>query len=177
MTSSRRCDLAPGIFVCLLVAVLVVLAVGCTPADSPTPNDNPTDPVSEQASGTFEVQLAPASVEEGVGDASIGRMSINKQFSGDLEGSSKGQMLSAFGDVAGSAGYVAIERVTGTLDGRSGSFTLKHNGTMTRGVPDLVIDVVPDSGTDELAGLAGTMSINIVDGRHFYELRYTLDSP
>jgi hypothetical protein len=101
-------------------------------------------------------------------------MSIDKQFRGDLEGSSKGEMLSAGTGVKGSAGYVAIERVTGALQGRSGTFVLQHSGTMARGVPQLSITVVPDSGTDGLDGLAGRMTIEIVDGVHSYDFEYTI---
>jgi hypothetical protein len=104
----------------------------------------------------------------------LARMSIGKTFHGDLEASSSGQMLSAGTAVKGSAGYVAIERVEGTLRGRRGSFLLQHSGTMTRGAPALTITVVPDSGTDQLAGLAGTMVIIIADGAHSYEFEYTL---
>jgi hypothetical protein len=101
-------------------------------------------------------------------------MSIDKQFHGELEGTSKGQMLAVSSDVKGSAGYVAMERVNGTLQGRRGSFALQHSGTMTRGAPQLSVSVVPDSGTDQLEGLSGKMTINIVDGKHFYEFDYTL---
>jgi len=101
-------------------------------------------------------------------------MSIDKQFHGDLEGTSKGEMLTAGTGVKGSAGYVAIERVSGTLNGRSGTFVLQHSGTMTHGEPHLTITVVPDSGTGELAGLAGTMSILIAGGNHSYDFEYTL---
>ena len=126
------------------------------------------------ASGTFEVKLVPQPPHDKAGGATLGRMSIDKQFHGDLEGASKGQMLAASTRVKGSAGYVAIERVTGTLRGRKGSFTLQHFGTMTRGAPHMMVSVVPDSGTDELAGLAGTMTIKIEDGKHFYDFEYTL---
>ena len=130
--------------------------------------------MSSHASGTFDVKIKPQAPEEGVGDRTIGRMSIDKQFHGDLEGTSLGQMLAAMTDVKDSAGYVAIERVRGTLKGRAGTFALQHTGTMNRGVPGLVITVVPDSGTEQLAGLAGSMMIKIVDGKHFYEFDYTL---
>jgi hypothetical protein len=129
-----------------------------------------------QASGTFEVKVNPQA-SDNVGDPTIARMSIDKQFHGDLVAASKGQMLAAGTDVKGSAGYVAIERVVGTLHGRSGGFTLQHTGTMTRGVPQLTVTVVPDSGTDQLVGLNGKMTINIVDGKHFYEFDYTLTQP
>jgi len=130
--------------------------------------------VTNHASGTFDVKLKPQTPEDRVGDTTVGRMSIDKQFHGDLEGTSKGQMLSVMGEAKGSAGYVAMERVKGTLHGHTGTFALQHNGTMTRGTPGLIITVVPDSGTDQLVGLAGTMTINIVDGKHFYEFEYTL---
>jgi hypothetical protein len=104
----------------------------------------------------------------------VGRMAIAKQFHGGLEAVSRGQMLAAMTDTEGSAGYVAIERVTGTLDGREGTFALQHSGTMTRGAQQLSITVVPDSGTGELAGLAGTMTIQIADGKHSYDFEYTL---
>ena len=104
----------------------------------------------------------------------LGRMSIEKQFRGDLEGTSKGQMLTGGTAIKNSAGYVAIERVTGSLKGRKGSFILQHTGLMNRGAASLVITVVPDSGTDQLEGLKGTMTINIEAGKHSYQLDYTL---
>ena len=125
-----------------------------------------------KAKGTFEVKigsLAPYNTSE---DAKLARMSIDKQFRGDLVGSSQGEMLSAGTANKGSAGYVAIERVTGKLNDRSGSFVLQHNATMTRGAPYLNIVVVPDSGTEELAGLRGTMHIVIDKGNHSYEFEY-----
>src|SRR6185312_9342775 len=97
-----------------------------------------------------------------------------KQFHGNLEASSKGEMLSAGTSIKGSAGYVAIERVSGTLHGRSGAFVLQHSGTMKRGTPELSVTVVPDSGTGELTGLAGRMMIHIAGGKHSYEFEYTL---
>lgn len=126
--------------------------------------------MTSQAKGAFEVKLTPQASDA----ASIGRMSISKQFHGDIEAVSSGEMLSAVTGVKGSAGYVAIERVTGKLAGRSGSFVLQHAATMDRGAPNLSIVVVPDSGTDELAGLAGKMAIDIVDGKHFYDFEFTL---
>jgi len=109
------------------------------------------------------------------GDATLGRMTIEKQIHGDLEGTSKGQMLTAGTGVAGSSGvYVAIEKVSGTLHGRKGTFIFYHTGVMTRGAKELNITVVPDSGTGELEGIAGKMAINITDGKHSYEFEYTL---
>jgi hypothetical protein len=124
------------------------------------------------ASGSFEVKLNPQ--EDAVGDKSVGRMALDKQFHGGLEATSRGQMLAAMTEVEGSAGYVAIERVSGTLEGHSGSFALQHSGTMTRGVPQLTITVVPDSGTGDLVGLVGSMTIDIVEGKHSYDFAYTI---
>lgn len=125
------------------------------------------------AGGTFEVNLAPQASDDEA-DATLGRLSIDKQFHGDLEATSRGQMLTAGTEIEGSAGYVAIERVRGTLHGRRGTFALQHSGTMARGAPGLTIRVVPDSGTGELTGLSGSMSITIVEGRHSYDFEYAL---
>src|SRR6185295_5706344 len=131
--------------------------------------------MTNRASGTFEVKMSPQEQPE---DMPVGRMMIDKQFQGDLEGTSKGQMLMAgSSSVKNSAGYVAIEKVTGTLNGRHGSFYLQHSGVMTRGVGELAITVIPDSGTDELVGLRGKMNIIIADGKHSYEFEYTLGEP
>ena len=129
--------------------------------------------MTNHASGTFDVTITPQAQDEAEGSA-IGRLTIDKQFHGDLQASSKGQMLAAGTATEGSAGYVAIEQATGTLHGRRGTFMLQHNGTMARGAGQLTITVVPDSGTGQLVGLAGTMSITIVDGKHSYEFEYTL---
>jgi hypothetical protein len=130
--------------------------------------------VSHNAAGTFEVKLDPLATDLKAEDGGLGRMSIDKVFKGDLEGTSKGEMLSAVTAVKGSAGYVAIEKVTGTLEGRSGTFILQHAATMTRGAPQLSITVIPDSGTAQLAGLAGRMDIQIAAGKHSYVFEYTL---
>jgi len=131
--------------------------------------------MTNRASGTFEVKLNPQ--DQGA-DMPVGRMSIDKQFQGDLDGTSKGQMLMASSSsVKNSAGYVAIEQVTGTLNGRRGSFYLQHNATMTRGVGELSIIVIPDSGTDDLVGLKGMLNIIIAEGKHSYEFEYTLGEP
>ena len=130
--------------------------------------------MTNRATGTFEVKLTPQKPDNQESErANISRMSGDKQFHGDLEGTSHVEMLSV-GDPRGSAGYVAMERVTGKLKGRSGSFALQHSGTMTRGVPQLAITVVPDSGAGELAGLSGKMNIIIENGKHSYEFDYTL---
>jgi pimeloyl-ACP methyl ester carboxylesterase len=130
--------------------------------------------MTRRASGSFEVTLSPEAPEDRGEGATLGRLSIDKQFRGDLEGSSKGEMLSAVTAVEGSAGYVAIERVRGSLHGRSGSFVLQHSGTMSRGARELSVSVVPDSGTGQLEGLAGRMAIKIVDGKHSYDFEYRL---
>jgi hypothetical protein len=126
------------------------------------------------ARGTFEVSLTPQALPDAIAETALGVLSIEKQFHGGLAGTSRGLMLSTLTAVEGSAGYVAQERVTGTLDGRSGSFVLQHSGTMARGAQGLTISVVPDSGTGELVGLSGTMTLQIADGAHAYELSYTL---
>jgi hypothetical protein len=131
--------------------------------------------MTAHASGTFEVTLSPQPSVEKVGDPSVGRLGIDKQFHGDLEATSKGEMLAARTDVQGSAGYVAVERVTGTLHGRDGGFALLHRGIMTRGAPQLTVVVVPDSGTDRLVGLAGEMTIDVADGKHSYVFEYTIE--
>ncbi len=128
---------------------------------------------SMHVTGKFDVKLTPETLADTAADKTLARMAIDKQFHGDLEASSKGEMLSAVTPVKGSAGYVAIERVTGTLKGRKGSFILQHSATMARGTPHLHIIVVPDSGTEELVGLAGTMTINIAPGgQHSYDFEY-----
>lgn len=126
------------------------------------------------AKGTFEVKIAPQPPEHGVGDASVGRMALDKQFHGDMQARGLGQMLAMGTAVDGSAGYVAMERVLGSVHGRQGSFALQHSGTMHRGTPQLSVTIVPDSGTDELAGIAGQLSISIANGVHSYDLQYTL---
>lgn len=126
-----------------------------------------------QAKGTFEVNLQPLSEPDQADGATLGRMSIDKQFHGDLTGVGKGEMLTAVTTVEGSAGYVAIERVSGSLYGRTGSFVFQHVGVMNRSEQQLSITVVPDSGTDELVGISGSFTIDIVDGQHQYIFAYS----
>jgi hypothetical protein len=126
--------------------------------------------MTKRATGTFEVKLAPQPIKGEL----LSRMTIDKRFHGDLEATSNGEMLAAGTAVEGSAGYVAIERVTGTLNGRTGTFALQHSGTMTRGTPSLVVTVVPDSGTGELVGLSGKMNIIIEGKKHLYTFDYSL---
>jgi hypothetical protein len=135
-----------------------------------------TAPVTKEApmfhaTGPFDVKLTP---QDDKVDPTLARLIIGKQFHGDLEATSKGTMLSAGTAVKGSAGYVAIELVTGALHGRTGTFVLQHSATMNRGVPSLSITVVPDSGTGQLTGLTGTMNIIIAEGKHSYDFSYTL---
>jgi len=130
--------------------------------------------MTTRAHGTFDVKLAPQPLADTTADATLGRMSADKQYHGDIEGTGKGEMLTAGTSVKDSAGYVAIERVSGALHGRKGSFVLQHSGIMTRGAPQLTITVVPDSGTGELAGLTGTRGITIAGGKHSYDFEYTL---
>lgn len=124
------------------------------------------------AKGRFDVKLTPE--VDNSGDSVVGRMTIDKQFHGDLEGTSKGLMVMAGTSVEGSAGYVAIEKVTGSLQGKNGTFYLQHNGIMNRGDGQLSIVVIPDSGTDELTGLSGTFNIKIDNGEHSYDFNYTI---
>lgn len=128
------------------------------------------------ASGPFDVKLAPQSLSNADADSGLGRMSLDKQFHGELEATSVGEMLTAMSStVQGSGAYVAVERVTGKLGDRSGSFALHHSGVMTRGVPQLTIAVVPDSGTGELTGISGNLNIRIEPGgKHFYDFEYEL---
>jgi hypothetical protein len=126
-------------------------------------------------SGEFHVKLQPMdSYAQGIDGINLGRLSIDKTFSGALDATSKGEMLSAMTSVKGSAGYVAIEQVVGVLSGKKGSFVLQHFGTMSRGADYLKLEVVPDSGAGELAGLSGSMIINIENGKHLYEFEYEL---
>ena len=129
---------------------------------------------TNHASGTFEVKMTSSTSDANAAASTIGRFSLDKKFHGDLEGTSKGEMLAVSSTVPGSAGYVAMEQVTGTLKGRTGTFALQHTGTMNRGAAQLSVTVVPDSGTGELVGLSGKMDIKITDGKHFYEFDYVL---
>ena len=153
--------------VCLALGLAAVLIQGTAQAQKGAA-------MAMHASGTFDVKIVPQK-DEGIGDPTIGRMSVDKTYHGDLEGIGLAQMLAGMAaDVKDSGTYVAIERVRGTLQGRKGSFAVWHRGTMTRGAQDLVISVIPDSGTEELKGITGTMTIDIKDGKHFYGIDYTL---
>jgi len=127
-----------------------------------------------RATGSFEVSMKPLSPPDEAGGTSLGQMALEKTYAGDLVAVGEGAMLTAVTSTKGSAGYVAIERVTGTLDGRTGSLVFQHSGTMHRGTQELSITVVPDSGTEELTGISGRFTINIVDGTHHYDFEYSL---
>jgi hypothetical protein len=132
------------------------------------------DAVPSVAKGTFVVEITPDGEPDVVDGVSVGSLSLDKRYEGDLVATAAGTMLAARTPKPNSAGYVAIERVTGTLDGKQGSFVLQHSGTMHDGGQHLSITIVPESGTGELAGIEGSLRIDIRDGKHFYELEYTL---
>jgi hypothetical protein len=159
------------------IAMVAALALADASAHAqalkPAPKENP---VKQVARGTFIVKLTPGPATDDPAVADLGRMTIDKLFHGDLEGTSKGEMLTAATATKGSAGYVAMERVAGTLQGKKGSFILQHTATMTRGVPSLSISVVPDSGTGQLLGIAGTLSILIENGEHSYVFEYWIEA-
>ena len=144
------------------------------PAAAPAPAPAPSPTGTLHAKGTFDVKLTPQGEDDKRDGATTGRMSVTKQYHGDLEGTATAEMLSALADVKGSGSYVAIERVSGTLNGRRGTFILDHRGRMTRGAQQLEIHVVPDSGTGELTGITGKMAIEIVGGQHKYDFEYVL---
>ena len=161
----------------LVVTTLLLLV---SAAGSPQASSSRTQEVrlTRRASGPFDVKVTPETLSDKSADATLGRMSITKQFHGDLEATSKGEMLTVSTSVKGSAVYVAVEHVTGVLQGRKGSFSLHHTGIMNRGNPELKITVVPDSGTEQLVGLTGTMAVKIDNGKHSYEFDYSLpESP
>lgn len=158
----------PVIRAALTLTGLLLSAVAGAGAGSP-----PQKEKIMTARGTFDVKVTPQPQDDSAGGP-FGRLFLDKQFHGDLDGASKGQMLAAGTAVEGSAGYVALELVTGTLHGKQGSFILQHKGTMRRNTPALQVTVVPDSGTGELAGIDGTMTIVIEGRKHSYEFEYTL---
>lgn len=130
--------------------------------------------MAKHAGGEFDVKVVPQK-DEGVGDVTVGRMSLDKVYHGDLDGTGLGQMLTGMAEAVKNSGtYVAIERVRGSLHGRTGSFAVWHAGTMERGRQSLTITIIPDSGTGDLTGITGTMTIDIRDGKHFYGIDYTL---
>jgi hypothetical protein len=155
----------------VVVFVCVALVAGiAAQAQAPSPNSTSKEQKVAHATGTFDVKMNPQ-----LSDPPIGRMTIEKTFHGGLEGTSNGEMLATGTGAKGSSGgYVALEHFTGTLDGRKGSFFLQHSGTLDHGTQHLTITVVPDSGTGDLVGLAGTFHLIIADGKHSYDFEYTL---
>ena len=144
-------------------------------AQTPHPQTSAKDgPVSMHAEGTFDVKNTPLTPDDALAGTAVGRYGLDKQFHGNLEGTSKGEMLGAGNPATGTAGYVAIEQVTGTLNGRAGSFALQHFGTMEDNKFELTVKVVPGSGTGALTGISGSMTIVIVSGKHSYKFDYTL---
>jgi hypothetical protein len=129
--------------------------------------------MTQRANGTFDVKITPQHEDKREG-AVLGRMSLHKVFQGDMDGTSEGEMLTAMSGVEGSAVYVAVERFSGTIQGKRGTVALSHRGTMNRGAQELSIEIVPDSGTGELAGIAGSMTIKIENGKHFCQLDYSI---
>lgn len=165
---------APTVALALTLALTFAAAGPATAAEPPAKEQR----VSHHAKGTFTVNVAPLTEGARKDAWSPGRMSIDKHFTGDLAGTSQGEMITAMTEVKGSAGYVAIERVEASLAGRKGSFVLQHNAIMRRGTPGpWTIQVVPDSGTGELAGIEGTLTITITGAEHAYDLEYTLPQP
>jgi len=159
---------------CAVIGLLLGAGAGVAAQGAPAPSAAGGKEVAvSHAQGSFEVKLTPQTKDEPGEGAVLGRLGIDKKYHGDLEATGKGEMLTATA-VNGSAAYVAIERVSGTLRGKKGTFALQHAGTMARGEKSLVILVVPDSGTGELAGIVGRLSIGVEDGKHSYDLEYTL---
>jgi hypothetical protein len=151
--------------------IIALVLTGSAPAQTQPPSPKEA-PMTQHAAGPFDVIVTPQ--DDKSDDPLLGRMTLDKHYHGDLEAASKGQMLTGMTSIKGSGAYVAIEKVTGTLHGLAGTFILQHAGTMTRGTPQLIVTVVPDSGTGQLAGIAGKMTINIADGKHSYDFEYTL---
>jgi hypothetical protein len=158
-------------FAAIRIVAYAALAVSAQAQQTTNPQETV---INHTVKGSFDVKMTPA--EGASAESPFNRMIINKQYHGNLEAGGKGQMLASGTGAKGSTGvYIALEQVTGTLDGRKGSFILQHSGVMVKGVPDLSVKVVPGSGTDELTGISGTMNIIIApDGKHSYEFAYTL---
>ena len=133
--------------------------------------------MNQQIKGPFDVKRTAMENVDAGGDAAFGRIRFEKRFHGELDATSVVEMLSAGNPASGSAGYVAVEHVMGTLQGRRGHFMLQHTGVMDRGQASLSVTVVPDSGTDQLTGLRGRLHIDIAEGgAHFYTFDYSLEA-
>jgi hypothetical protein len=163
--------------IALLSASLAILATAAY-AQSQPPTAAPIQKAGPvmHARGTFDVKITPQPSDD-KSETPLGRMTVDKVFHGDLEGTSYGEMLTGGTTVKGSGVYVAVERVEGTLNGRKGTFLLHHTGVMTRGTPELSITVVPDSGTGQLSGITGKLNIQIDQGKHSYDFEYSLPEP
>ena len=165
---------------CRIVMFASTLVVGIALGSGVSAQEQPSTPrgvtVTKHASGSFDVKVIPQKPDNKEAEAAnFQRLSLDKQFHGDLDGTSQGEMIGSLSEVKGSGGYVAMERVRGILNGRKGTFVLQQSGTMTGGVPKMTVTVVPDSGTGELIGLSGSMAIRIdAGGKHFYDFEYTL---
>ena len=164
-----------GILLSILCVSIFIVAPKLAHSRSPRPTSQQKDaPMTTHATGTFEVKVAPLDPAFKFDENPLGRMSLDKHFHGDLEAASQGEMLTAGNPAKGSGGYVAMERVSGSLHGHAGTFAMQHTGTMNNGAYQLTVTVVPGSGTGQLTGLAGTMEIIIKDGKHSYDFSYTL---
>ena len=150
----------------------VATAAAAQPPARPAGREGKT--MTHHAAGTFEVKMQPLPEDEKVAGLKVARFGFEKQWKGDLEGTSKGEMMATNSGDKGSGGYVAVEQITGRLGGRSGSFAVVHKGTMEGGAFDLLIEVVPGSGTDGLVGLSGRITITIEGGKHSYAIDYAL---
>lgn len=159
-----------------LVVGFGIIAPTATAQNNPSmnPPSAPTTATDQVAKGSFTVQMKPQGEADAQAGVSLGRLSLDKVFEGDLTGTGQGQMLTAMTARPGSAGYVAIERVQGTLHGRQGTFVMQHSGTMTQGAQQLAIRIVPDSGTGALVGISGVFHLRLDGGQHRYELAYSL---
>ena len=158
----------------LLLAAPAPAPAPATPAPAPPSIPAPPTAGTLHARGTFDVKLTPQGEADKYDGATTARMTADKQYHGDLEGTGQGEMLSALSDVKGSGSYVAIERISGTLNGRKGTFVLGHRSRVTRGAQQLEIDVVPDSGTGELAGITGRRRSRFTEGKHEYDFEYRI---
>jgi len=164
----------PLLLPCLFAGIQFALPPGASAQAAPATPVKHRPAAMQRAAGPFDVTTTPAGAPDVQDGSTLGRLAIDKRYHGELSGSGKGEMLTAIGARPGSAAYVAVERVSGTLHGRQGSFAVHHTGTRSGGVDHLAIAIVPDSGSGQLAGISGTMDIQVVDGKHFYVLEYRL---
>ncbi len=152
-------------FLALALALVTSLAAGAT---------NPGEAPMQHAKGEFEVQITPRELDGPTEDPGLSRLAIVKQLRGDLVGTGHGQMLASGGPPNPSGAYVAIERISGSLKGKQGSFVLMHRGTMDASGSEILVTVVPDSGTGDLTGIRGTFKILVEEGKHLYDFEYAL---